>query len=98
MADKTEQATSSTSGISEDISKWQPYWDENYKRYYWSDGHESVIFCFILLFLLTEILFFLRYGKHRMVVLNHHHLNLDHFQILNNNNNNSIHLVNMLYQ
>jgi hypothetical protein len=51
MADKTEQATSSTSVISEDISKWQPYWDENYKRYYWSDGHESVIFCFVLLFL-----------------------------------------------
>lgn len=25
-----------------DSSRWQPYWDETYKRYYWSDGNESV--------------------------------------------------------
>ncbi|CAF0901733.1 unnamed protein product [Adineta steineri] len=42
MADNTDEGASSSSGISEDISKWQPYWDENYKRYYWSDGNESV--------------------------------------------------------
>ena len=23
-------------------TKWEPYWDETYKRYYWSDGNESV--------------------------------------------------------
>ncbi|CAF0783318.1 unnamed protein product [Rotaria sp. Silwood1] len=26
----------------EDTSKWKPYWNEHYKRYYWSDGNESV--------------------------------------------------------
>jgi hypothetical protein len=40
MADKSEQA--SASETSEDTIKWQPYWDESYKRYYWSDGNESV--------------------------------------------------------
>jgi hypothetical protein len=37
MADNSEQAASS-----EESTKWQPYWDETYKRYYWSDGNESV--------------------------------------------------------
>jgi hypothetical protein len=46
MADKTEEATSSASSTIEEISKWQPYWDENYNRYYWSDGNESVIILF----------------------------------------------------
>ncbi|CAF4385311.1 unnamed protein product, partial [Rotaria magnacalcarata] len=31
-----------SSAISDPSTKWQPYWDENYKRYYWSDGNESV--------------------------------------------------------
>ncbi len=43
MADKIQETTSSTSGTSEEASKWQAYWDENYNRYYWSDGIESVI-------------------------------------------------------
>ena len=33
MADQTQDETT---------SNWQPYWDENYKRYYWSDGSQSV--------------------------------------------------------
>ena len=47
MADNTQQTllestNSNESSTTEDISKWQPYWDEHYKRYYWSDGNESV--------------------------------------------------------
>ncbi|CAF0861899.1 unnamed protein product [Rotaria sp. Silwood1] len=42
MADTTEESASSEIGNSEESIKWQPYWDENYKRYYWSDGNESV--------------------------------------------------------
>ena len=50
MADKSDQGKSSASGTDEDSSKWQPYWDETYKRYYWSDGNESVrFFCRALL-------------------------------------------------
>jgi len=56
MADKTKEV-SSASNTGEESSKWQAYWDENYKRYYWSDGHESVnlsfdYFSFILVFIL----------------------------------------------
>ncbi|CAF2826448.1 unnamed protein product [Rotaria sp. Silwood2] len=36
-ADTTELSTTI-----EETSKWEPYWDEHYKRYYWSDGNESV--------------------------------------------------------
>ena len=43
MADRGEHETASAS---DESSKWQPYWDENYKRYYWSDGNESVISLF----------------------------------------------------
>lgn len=46
MADRAEHGTASASGTSDQSSKWQPYWDENYKRYYWSDGNESVISLF----------------------------------------------------
>ncbi|CAF3346658.1 unnamed protein product [Rotaria socialis] len=48
MADNIELASSSpfhtteSSTSIEETSKWKPYWDENYKRYYWSDGNESV--------------------------------------------------------
>ncbi|CAF2531142.1 unnamed protein product [Rotaria sp. Silwood2] len=42
MADTIEEPTSSITCSSEESTKWQPYWDENYKRYYWSDGNESV--------------------------------------------------------
>ena len=48
MADKVEQGTASASGTSDESSKWQPYWDEIYKRYYWSDGNESVISSFFV--------------------------------------------------
>jgi hypothetical protein len=85
MADTTDSATSS-----EDVSKWQPYWDENYQRYYWSDGSESVISFHVV----RSFSFNFRYGKHQKVVLNHHHLK--HLQTLNHNN--SIQLVNMRYQ
>ena len=44
MADKSERAISSAISTSNEATKWQPYWDENYSRYYWSDGNESVIF------------------------------------------------------
>ena len=30
------------SAIASGKSTWEPYWDENYQRYYWSDGKESV--------------------------------------------------------
>jgi hypothetical protein len=66
MADKIEQATTSASDTNEDISKWQPYWDEKYKRYYWSDGNESVIFSFHHFFF--HLKFYFRYGKHQKVV------------------------------
>jgi hypothetical protein len=48
MADSTHQASSERAdaaeslATTEDTSKWKPYWDEQYKRYYWSDGNESV--------------------------------------------------------
>jgi len=48
MADSTHQASSKevdaaeSLATTEEISKWEPYWDEQYKRYYWSDGNESV--------------------------------------------------------
>jgi hypothetical protein len=48
MVDNMQQAfleTASATELStttEETSKWEPYWDENYKRYYWSDGNESV--------------------------------------------------------
>lgn len=52
MATKTEEAKLSAS---EDSSKWQAYWDDNYKRYYWSDGNESVttIYFFTYIFKLV---------------------------------------------
>ncbi|CAF1060242.1 unnamed protein product [Adineta ricciae] len=44
MASKPEEEStaSSSTSTSDQSSKWQAYWDENYKRYYWSDGTESV--------------------------------------------------------
>ncbi|CAF1946570.1 unnamed protein product [Rotaria magnacalcarata] len=42
MADITKESPTTSSAISDPSTKWQPYWDENYKRYYWSDGNESV--------------------------------------------------------
>ncbi|CAF1249441.1 unnamed protein product [Rotaria sordida] len=42
MADTTEELPTSVIDTSEESTKWQAYWDENYKRYYWSDGNESV--------------------------------------------------------
>jgi hypothetical protein len=42
MADITEETPTTASAISDPSTKWHPYWDENYKRYYWSDGNESV--------------------------------------------------------
>jgi hypothetical protein len=48
MADNTQQvsletvsATESSATI-EETSNWEPYWDEHYKCYYWSNGNESV--------------------------------------------------------
>lgn len=74
MADKAEQGTASASGTSDESSKWQPYWDENYKRYYWSDGNESVsnfiVFCFLSFSSIAHV----RFGKLHMVALNLHPL------------------------
>ncbi|CAF1946742.1 unnamed protein product [Rotaria magnacalcarata] len=43
MADNIELASLSPFYTTESsTSKWKPFWDENYKRYYWSDGSESV--------------------------------------------------------
>jgi hypothetical protein len=46
---ETASATESST-TTEETSKWEPYWDENYKRYYWSDGNESVSRIFIISF------------------------------------------------
>ena len=43
MAESSEEVVPAASSSSGEFTKWQPYWDENYKRYYWSDGNESVI-------------------------------------------------------
>jgi hypothetical protein len=97
MAHNTQHALPETASATESSEtteaslKWEPYWDENYKRYYWSDGNESVIYLFYFFFYFN---FDFRYGKHQKVVLNHHHLDLNHLQTLNN----SIQLVNMRYQ
>jgi hypothetical protein len=50
MADTSEQELSSLSTTTEETSKWQPYWDENYQRYYWSDGTDSVSLCSLYFF------------------------------------------------
>lgn len=34
--------TTESSTSIEEPREWKPYWDEHYKRYYWSDGNESV--------------------------------------------------------
>ena len=41
-ANVTGSAASSLTTAEGNASKWEPYWDETYKRYYWSDGNESV--------------------------------------------------------
>jgi hypothetical protein len=56
MANNPQQASLATaiatesSSTTEDTTKWEPYWDEHYKRYYWSDGNESVCRFFIINF------------------------------------------------
>lgn len=48
MAD-SNQSDLGTTSTNDDSSKWEPYWDEKYQRYYWSDGNASVsnIFSYI---------------------------------------------------
>lgn len=60
-------------------TKWEPYWDETYKRYYWSDGNESVCSSFSnkLSFYLRNLF---RFGKRQPVVLNRLHLDLNQQQ------------------
>jgi hypothetical protein len=42
MAENIQQLSLEAVSATEETSKWIPYWDEQYKRYYWSDGNESV--------------------------------------------------------